>query len=1366
MPPAENPQHALTLRLIFPDMIFLLNRKTRFLVTVLLFSTTLFAQKSDRQVTRCGAVSRSAPVRNIFVDSDNSKWVASGSGVFKVMACDLSTPLELTAGELSPFMFAGGNTDTRWTNDILQMVLGTAPEITASFYDTRNDWLWLGTRESGLFQLKTKPSLQLIQKFNSSNSKLKSNNITTIFQDRVGRYWVGSDLGMIIGTPDKWKDDLEGYDVQRIREFGPDIYVLADGEFWLVSGGERWEAIRIKEKALEGEAEDFDLDPSGNLWIMSRMISYYDLQTDEFQVFSGAEYYTSEYGRCIAVDQDGAVWIGTDDKGLYLIDKSTSMVVNCTLDQPISCTGNGQDAVLLVKTSGGKAPFTYAWSDSKLLGESPKEVGPGSYTVTVTDSNGKTKSAKAKVEDPRFTLTIEQKKVESVPGAKDGAAEVRTQGGSPAFKYKWDNGETTNPATKLAGGSHTVTVTDQNGCNAIATLTIGQNLAALSVNIAETTAIPCAGGNTILQVTATGGKEPYQYEWSNPKLEGVQPAAVSAGTYTLTVVDAAGGKTVSSITVVQPAALSAIASSSAPASTGNSDGKASASPRGGSGPYSYRWDNGETTEQASKLSPGLHTVTVTDANGCTMSAKVTVSENILPLSAEIEETSQINCYGGQTNLQVTVSGGKSPYIFQWSEAKLVGFQPAGVPAGTYTVTITDAADGRTTKAFTVKQPAALSAITSLESPASTASSDGRATVQVNGGTSPYQYRWDNDVTLDRNKFLSPGIHTVTVSDVYGCSTTATVEVTENILPLAVRIEQVGPINCNGGSTDLKVKVTGGKAPFQYQWSLPALQGQEPKAVPAGNYQLVIVDAAGGRTATSFQVKQPDPIVLSTVDMIPATSGNNNGRAKIQVNGGEGPYLYRWDNEETSDVATRLSVGDHRFTVTDNNGCSGTGTVNINENILPLSATISEIGPINCNGGQTGLRVNVSGGKGPFQYQWNDPALQGEQPAGVSAGNYQLTVTDATGKTKAAFFLVKQPEPITLSITVQAPASAGNADGKARVAARGGNGAPFQYAWDNGETDEVASKLGPGTHNLTVTDSKGCTSLGTAKISENILPLEVNVEETGDIKCAGETSGLKVVVSGGKAPYKFKWDNPAWTSETVNNIPAATYAVLVTDAQGTTQTAVAIVNAPNPLQVDITRIVGATTERSADGKATVKITGGTPPLTIAWENGESTTTAFKLNLGAHVVTITDANGCSLAKSLEIKQRILPELNASLLKNGQTIRMEQLRFEADSSSLTLDALPTLDELYDFMEENGDIVIEIGGHTNSTPPDEFCDRLSTARAKSAAEYLIQKGVDQKRVVYKGYGKRQPVASNATAEGRRTNQRVEIKILTLKRE
>ena len=1498
-------------------MMVSFNRKTLLLLLPLFFTQLLLAQAPERKVTRCSSVSRSAAVHNIAVDAENNKWVASGTSVFQVLGTDLSNPLNLEPGQKSALGYRGGNADVRWTPEILQMVLNAQPEVTTAWYDERNDWLWLGTKGDGLIQLKTKPTLKVVEKFTSGNSKLKSNTITAIFQDRRGRYWIGTDNGMIAGTPDKWKSELDGYHVLRVREFGPDVWVLADGEFWAVRGGEKWEAVNVKEKALEGEAEDFDLSPNGNLWILSRMVSRYDLDTDEFDVFSGAEYYTSEYGRCIAADLEGAVWVGTEDKGLYLIDKASSLIVNCMIDKDLGCNSATPDAALSVKVEGGKAPYTYAWSAAGMQGANPQNLGIGTYTVTVTDSNGKTKAAKAKIDDPRITLSVQARQAESGPAKKDGSAEVVVKGGAPDYTFKWDNGETANPAKKLTGGQHSVTVTDKKGCTATASVTIDQKLAALSATVEETTPIPCAGGNTILKVTVSGGKEPYQYEWSNPKLDGTQPTGVTAGAYTLTVVDATGGKTTTSITLVQPAALSAVASVQAPASTGNSDGKAAASPRGGSSPYTYRWDNGETEDVATQLKPGPHSVTVTDANGCTITARVEVAESILPLTAEIEETAQVNCNGGQSALKVSIKGGKSPYEFAWNNAALSGYQPSGVKAGAYTVTVTDAAGGKTTAAFVVKQPDPLTATATVKAAASTGNPDGKASAQGKGGTIPYQFRWDNGETTDLAAQLKPGPHTLTVSDVFGCSATTTVDIPENILPLNASIEEKSKITCFGGQTGLKVSVNGGKGPFQFQWSNPAIRGELPPNIGAGNYQVTVTDAAGTTTVATIDVKQPDPVLATATAQGAASTGNADGKAMVQIKGGTGPYLYKWDNDETADVATRLSPGVHNVTVTDANGCFGTTNVTITENILPLTVRIEEIQKIACNGGQGALKVNVSGGKEPFQYQWangalqgatpanvqagdytlivsdavggrtstafrmrqpdilaafasvqapsnvgktdgkarvqarggsgpyqyrwdngetgesaiqlgpgnhtltvtdvngcaisvpvaisenilplavqieatekincngdksalktvisggkgpfeylwSNPALQGEQPAGVPAGTYQLTISDAVGTKATASITIRQPDALTATGNVQAPASTGNTDGKALIQTKGGTGA-LSYRWDNGETTATAVKLGPGAHGFTVTDANGCAATGTANISENILPLEVQVEKTRDIKCAGGTSGLLVRVTGGKPPYQYKWDNPAWTGPEISNARAATYAVLVTDAQGTTQTAVAILSQPDSLLLETSRVVGATTERSSDGKATVKATGGTPPLNIVWDNGETTATAAKLGLGPHSVSVTDANGCVATHPVTIKQRILPELNAAMLKNGQTIRMEQLRFEADSSSLTPDALPTLDELFDFMMENGDVVIEIGGHTNSTPPDEFCDRLSTARAKSAADYLAEKGIDPKRVVYKGYGKRQPVASNATAEGRRMNQRVEIKILTLKRQ
>ncbi|HFA49874.1 MAG TPA: OmpA family protein [Bacteroidetes bacterium] len=126
------------------------------------------------------------------------------------------------------------------------------------------------------------------------------------------------------------------------------------------------------------------------------------------------------------------------------------------------------------------------------------------------------------------------------------------------------------------------------------------------------------------------------------------------------------------------------------------------------------------------------------------------------------------------------------------------------------------------------------------------------------------------------------------------------------------------------------------------------------------------------------------------------------------------------------------------------------------------------------------------------------------------------------------------------------------------------------------------------------------------------------------------------------------------------------------------------------------------------------------------------------------------------------KILADLDRSKIKEGQTIRIDKLYFIADSTGITKESYPVLDEVYEFLATNKDVVVELGGHTNNIPEHYYCDRLSTQRAKAVADYLIKKGISKDRLHYKGYGKRKPLVSNSTAYGRKKNQRVEIKILS----
>ncbi|MFZ4427121.1 MAG: OmpA family protein, partial [Saprospiraceae bacterium] len=474
-----------------------------------------------------------------------------------------------------------------------------------------------------------------------------------------------------------------------------------------------------------------------------------------------------------------------------------------------------------------------------------------------------------------------------------------------------------------------------------------------------------------------------------------------------------------------------------------------------------------------------------------------------------------------------------------------------------------------------------------------------------------------------------------------------------------------------------------------------------------------------------------------------------------------PYTYRWDNGETAPDAVALAPGRRAVTVTDANGCTADATVEITENILPLSVKITQTAEIRCAGNaEAALETGVSGGKGPFAFSWNDPSAQGATPRGLKAGTYQLQVKDASGKSASATYTVRGPDALGAQATATAPASTGNRDGKAGVAATGGKG-PYTYRWDNGETAPDAVALAPGQRSVTVTDANGCTATSSISITENILPLKISIELKQEITCSGKADGvLGVVITGGKQPYQTKWSQGSSDLQAIG-LGEGSYQVTITDAVGNTGTASSKLESPAPITISWLAIAGAGSR--PDGQATVQANGGSGAFSYYWDNGEAVPAALGLSAGRHQVTATDAKGCSAIAEKEIPRRLIEGLIAGKLQAGQVIPLEQVRFEVDSTNFNERSLPMLNELFEFMVKNPGLNIEIGGHTSNLCSDVICDQISSARAKSVADYLVRKGMDPIRVSSKGYGKRQPIASNDTQEGRTKNQRAEVKILAV---
>ena len=271
---------------------------------------------------------------------------------------------------------------------------------------------------------------------------------------------------------------------------------------------------------------------------------------------------------------------------------------------------------------------------------------------------------------------------------------------------------------------------------------------------------------------------------------------------------------------------------------------------------------------------------------------------------------------------------------------------------------------------------------------------------------------------------------------------------------------------------------------------------------------------------------------------------------------------------------------------------------------------------------------------------------------------------------------------------------------------------------------------------------------------------------GEIKCPNDkTASIILVVNGGKTPYRYQWSDPSYKGSKLDSIGGGTYSVTVTDAEGEEYVANVAVKAPEPLQMELVSKQAVSELNRKDGKATIKITGGTEPYRTLWSNGKSGLIVGNLSGGKHTVKIADKNHCQMIGELYIEQpKVLPELIREKIVIGQTLRINELYFLADSAIISDESNQVLDEIRTFLKSNPDISIEIGGHTNGTPSHEYCDRLSNARAKNVAYYLYNKGVPEAQISYKGYGKRVPIASNDTQSGRQKNQRVEIKIVSIK--
>ncbi|MCB9256508.1 MAG: T9SS type A sorting domain-containing protein [Chitinophagales bacterium] len=536
-------------------------------------------------------------------------------------------------------------------------------------------------------------------------------------------------------------------------------------------------------------------------------------------------------------------------------------------------------------------------------------------------------------------------------------------------------------------------------------------------------------------------------------------------------------------------------------------------------------------------------------------------------------------------------------------------------------------------------PYSLSATTT---PAVCTSNVGSINLSVSGGTGAYSYSWSpGGATTQDISNLAAGTYQVTITDAQMCDSIYSVTVPSTSYNLNVAMSSTPVTNCTSPDGSATAVVTGGTGAISYAWT-PSSFGSSAtiSSIPSGSYSVVATDANGCTGTGSTNVSNTSGVnaVVSNFSNV-SCNGGTNGVIAITATGGTAPINYTWSDQGfATSISTRnnLAAGPYSITVSDAAGCSVVlGPINITQPNA-LSVTLGSSTNVLCNNGSTGaIDMVVSGGTPNYNYSWSNSSATTQDLSGLSAGTYQLTVTDgnACPSVQGPSVTITQPAALTLSISSQTNVLCNNASTGAVSGIASGGTAPYTYTLGASSNNTGNfNGLAAGPYTMTVTDANSCPMAQTSFTITQPTALSASVlgGSVVDPTCVGLTNGgFTVSASGGTAPYTFTLGATSNNTGVFTGLAAGSYTVTVTDANLCSTTPVTqVLTAPAAISVALNTVTDESCFGLEDGAITVTVTGGQGILTYAWTNTTQITEDISdLAPGSYTLTVTDANNCT-------------------------------------------------------------------------------------------------------------------------------------------
>ena len=639
--------------------------------------------------------------------------------------------------------------------------------------------------------------------------------------------------------------------------------------------------------------------------------------------------------------------------------------------------------------------------------------GPASAPTigTATAGNG---SASVTFTAPSFSkLPITSYTVTASPGGATG-----TGASSPITVSGLSNGT-----------AYTFTVTDANLCKSLGSGLIN-DVAGPVVSILSSTNVSCFGGSNGAATTTITSVLAYSVSWSGNPATTQNVTNFTAGLENITVVNSAGCIGTASVMITQPTALTtAISSFTNVTCFGLTNGGATMLANGGTLGYTYLWSpSGQTSSIMANVGANTYTCLVTDANGCTSSQAVTITEpTALVMTAS--SFSNISCFGGSNgSISTTVNGGTPGYTYSWTPTQPNSGVLGGLPAGSYALTVTDTKTCSITANFTILQPSALtSTYTSL--PSTCGIANGSATISVGGGTPGYTINWNTAPpqvgTIATS--MAPGSWLGVITDSKGCTLTQSVSVSSAASPTITGFV-TGQPKCFGMSNgSITVNYAGGTSPYTVSWSAPisvvapglTALSHSVSGVTAGAYTATVTDSYGCMHSMPVNVFQPS-LLVNTVGTNTTICYGQSAQIYAQGVNGTAPYTYTWT------PAIFVGAGPHTVSplagtsysayVTDANGCTTSPqiiTINVTPQLLIAASSYTR-----CDGDAEllGPSITSPGKGGPYTYNWNTgpttSSISVIASYPTSPNYYTVTVSDGCSiPASAVFTLNVNPLPV-------------------------------------------------------------------------------------------------------------------------------------------------------------------------------------------------------------------------------------------------------------------------------------------------------------------------------------------------------------------